>query len=123
MVPGLSGARATIRKLLFCVLENLGFSGILSSRTAEQSAAGDFRVRTKSHLSKDSRRDTIDPERTRESARTQINTGRESAREGTSTRASAKKDVVLGVEVTLTDREPHDYLPKNSKRDSRSRER
>ena len=52
LVPGLSGARATIRRLLFCVLEKLGFSRIPLSSTAEQSFVGDVRVRTTSHRSK-----------------------------------------------------------------------
>ena len=31
VVPGLSGVRVTIRRLLLCALENLGFSGILDA--------------------------------------------------------------------------------------------
>ena len=56
-----------------------------------------FDLEAKNHLLKESRRDS---------------TGPESANEGASasTRARAKKDASLGVEATLTDREPHQNM-------------
>ena len=71
------------------------------------------------HMSMESRRDHTGPESSRESARAsaRASTGRGGARESTSTRASAKNDASLGVEATLTDREPRDYLPTESRRD------
>ena len=60
-------------------------------------------MRTKSHLPKDSKRDT---------------TGRGSARKSASTRASAERNANVEVEATLTDRESHDHLPKKSRRDN-----
>ena len=44
VVPGLTGARATVRRLLFCV--KFGGFGILSSSEAKQSFGGYIRVRT-----------------------------------------------------------------------------
>ena len=65
---------------------------------------GDVQVRTKSHLPKESRRDTGGPESARESVSTCTNTHQESATESASTRASARRDANVGVEVILTDR-------------------
>ena len=69
VVQGLSEDRATIRRLLFCVLKKLKFYGILPSRKkAEQSFEGDIHIRTKSHLPNESRGDTTGPEIARDSA-------------------------------------------------------
>ena len=88
MVPRLSGARATIRIFLFCVLEKKEVSGVSPCSTIkQQSFGGDAQVRMKY------RRDNTGPESTRESA---------------STRASAKRDARLSVQETLTDKEPHE---------------
>ena len=89
VVPGLSGARGTIRRLLFCVLENLGsWEFNQHSRALEEM----FGQGVKSHLPKESRSG---------------NTGAESTRESTSIGASTKRDASLGVEAILTDRELH----------------
>ena len=72
-----------IRRLLFCVLKNWRFSGILPSSAAKQSFERDVRVRTKSHLPKD-RGETIGPESAKESPSTRDTTNPESARESAS---------------------------------------
>ena len=105
VVPGLSRARATIGRLLSCVLENLRFPVNPFASTAEQSF-GDVRLRTKNRLSKESRRDNPSPDSTTRSASTRANIGRGSARESASTRISAKRDASLGVEPSLTNRKP-----------------
>ena len=66
-IPGLSEARATIRRLLFCVLEKLRFCGILTSCTVQQCRAfvGDVRVRTRSHPPKESAAETPPVQRVR----------------------------------------------------------
>ena len=121
VVPWLSKARATIRRVLLCVLGSIGVSRILLSSTAEQSFEGDVQVRTKSRLSKENKGNATGPESARESASTRDIIGRGSATESASTRASAKRDASLGIKATLTDRNPHDHLP-TSKRDTNGAE-
>ena len=58
-----------------------------------------------------STRDVTGSEIPRESARVWANTDGGSATKSTRTRASAKRDASLGVEATLTEREPHNHLP------------
>ena len=66
-VPGLSGARATSKRLLFCILEK--FVCVEFYHPAQQqSFEGDVRVRTKSRLPKDNRRNITGQESAKESA-------------------------------------------------------
>ena len=129
---GLSGARATIKILFSCVFGKFWVPGIVPSSIAEQSFEGDIQVRTTSHPLSESKGDATGPASARERTSTRYTTGSESvtesasswantdrgsATDSTRTRASTKRSASLGMEATLTDREPHDQPPK-SRRDT-----
>ena len=76
MVPGLSGVRVTIRRLLFCALKKLGFSGILDA-VQQSKALKEIHVRTKSYLPKERRGDSSGSKSTRDSISTRHHRFRE----------------------------------------------
>ena len=67
VITGLSGARATIRRLLFRILEKFGCVEFYHP-AQQQSFEGDVRVRTKSRLPNDNRRNITGQESPKKSA-------------------------------------------------------